>query len=216
MYNYNITMETINIRNSAYNFLNFLIFIALYTFITLYHYRLNTPATYYIGMFVDIIFCIYLVNFTAFHLYAYDTLFTSLSLIVIFGFIVLRLISTITFPYYFLKIETERKDNECKWEEVSKQITNLIDMNKLSYLYSTVGILLLLWLILFWSEKINSNFDYERGLGMDNRAYIGFFVIILLLTFSIMNTYYSLKLAAVVNRTKICNRKVEQVDDGTN
>ena len=207
-------MENTDIRNSAYNLLNFLIFIALYFFTNLYHYRLNTPASYYISMFVDIIFCIYLVNFTTFHLYAYDTLFTTLSLIIIFGFIVLRLISTITFPYYFLKIETERKDNQCKWDEVSKEIVSLIDMNKISYLYSSLCILLL-WMILFWSKQINNNIDYERGNGMDKRAYIGFLLIALNVAFSIMNTYYSLKLAAVVNRTNICQRKTEAVDNST-
>ena len=97
-------MEALDIRNNAYNFLNFLIFTVIYIYIILYQFQLHTPAAYYISMFFDIIFCIYLVNFTNSYLYSYDTLLTNLTLLVIFGFIVLRLISTIVFPYYFLLI----------------------------------------------------------------------------------------------------------------
>tara|TARA_Y100001970_G_C14084306_1_gene776453 strand:- start:515 stop:1138 length:624 start_codon:yes stop_codon:yes gene_type:complete len=200
-------MEALDIRNNAYNFLNFLIFTVIYSYIILYQYQLHTPAAYYISMFFDIIFCIYLVNFTNAYIYTYDTLLTNLTLLVIFGFIVLRLISTIVFPYYFLQVERNRKENDCKWSDVPTQIRNLIDVNRISYLYSTVSILLSLFMILFWGKAMNDNTNYQMGLGMDIKAYVGFFLLAAIVAFSIMNTYFTLKFTAVSKRTTICPPK---------
>lgn len=206
-------MEALDIKNNAYNFLNFLIFSTIYTYIIIYQHQLNTPAVYYIGMFFDIVFCLYLVNFTNSYLNTYDTLLCNLTFIVIFAFVVLRLISTIVFPYYFLKVESERKDNDCKWNEVPIIIRDLIKMNKISYMYSTLGVLLLLFMILFWSEIMNDNTYYQRGLGMDKRSYVGFFLLATIVTFSIMNTYYSLKFRSLSIRTTICSPKNTSNDE---
>lgn len=158
-------------------------------------------------MFFDIIFCIYLVNFTNSYIYSYDTLLSSLTLFVIFGFIVLRLISTIVFPYYFLQVERKRRENDCKWENVPSQIKNLIEVNRISYLYSTVSILLTLFMILFWGKAMNDNTYYQIGQGMDRKAYVGFFLLAAIVAFSIMNTYFTLKFTAVSKRTTICPPK---------
>ena len=56
-------------------FLNFLIFAIVYIYVILYQYQLHTPAAYYISMFFDIIFCIYLVNFTNSYIYSYNVLY---------------------------------------------------------------------------------------------------------------------------------------------
>lgn len=200
-------MEALDIRNNAYNFLNFLIFTVIYIYVILYQYKLHTPAAYYISMFFDIIFCIYLVNFTNSYLYTYDTLLCNLTLFVIFGFIVLRLISTIVFPYYFLQVERKRKENDCKWKDIPSQIKNLIEVNRISYLYSTVAILLSLFMILFWGKAMNDNTEYQIGQGMDKKAYVGFFLLAVIVAFSIMNTYFTLKFTAVSKRTTICPPK---------
>ena len=210
-----VDLTTESIRSGSYNFLNFIIFLSLYIFIAFYHYRLNTPASYFISMIIDILFSIYLINFSNQNLLQYDTLISSLILITIFGFVVLRLISSIYFSFAFLNVERKRKENQCKWSNIPKRITHFIDMNKMSYLYSSVGILLLLFMILFWGDKINDNIEYAKGNGMDKKAMVAFFLLAIIITFSIMNCYYSLKLRAVIPKTIICPSKKTKTAEQT-
>ena len=155
-------------------------------------------------MFIDIIFCIYLIIFSSSQLSQHDTLISILSFLVIFGFVILRLIATIVFPYYFLEVERKRLETKCKWDEVSYKITNLINQNRISYVFSSVSILLLLFMILFWDNEINDNIGYAAGAGMNNKSYITFFLLAINVVFSIMNAYISLKFRSVANRTTIC------------
>jgi len=192
-----------DIKNRTYMLLNFIIFIAIYIFIIIYQFKFNTPSTYYITMFIDIIFCIYLIIFTSFQLSEHDTLISTLSFIVIFGFVIFRLISTIVFPYYFLEVERKRLETKCKWNEVSAKITNLINHNRIFYVFSSVSILLLLFMILFWDNEINDNIGYAAGKGMNNKSYITFFLLAINVVFSFMNIYISLKFRAVSIRTTI-------------
>lgn len=193
-----------DIKNRTYTLLNFIIFIAIYIFIIIYQFKFNTPSTYYITMVLDIIFCIYLIIFTTFQLAQHDTLISTLSFLIIFGFVILRLISTVYFPYYFLKVERKRLDTKCKWDDVSSRVTDLITGNRIFYIFSTVSILLLLFMILFWDNEINDNIKYAAGEGMNNKSYITFFLLALNAIFSSMNTYTTLKFRSISNRTTIC------------
>ncbi len=196
-----------DIKNGTYMLLNFIIFVAIYIFILIYQFRLNTPSTYYTSMFIDIIFCIYLIIYSSSQLSQHETLISTLSFLVIFGFVILRLISTIVFPYYFLKVERSRLENKCKWDDVTTKITKLMKLNKISYVFSSVSILLLLIMILFWNNEINDNIGYAAGKGMNNKSYITFFLLAINVVFSIMNSYFSLKFRSIVNRTTICQSK---------
>ena len=193
-----------DIKNGTYMLLNFIIFVAIYIFILIYQFRFNTPSTYYISMFIDIIFCIYLIIFSSSQLSQHDTLISTISFLVIFGFVILRLISTIVFPFYFLKVERKRLENKCKWDDVTTKITKLMKLNKISYVFSSVSILLLLIMILFWNNEINDNIGYAAGFGMNNKSYITFFLLAINVVFSVMNAYFSLKFRSVVGRTTIC------------
>ena len=62
-------------------------------------------------------------------------------------------------------------------------------------------------MILFWGKAMNDNTEYQIGLGMDKKAYVGFFLLAAIVAFSIMNTYFTLKFTAVSKRTTICPPK---------
>jgi len=101
-------------------------------------------------------------------------------------------------------VERKRLENKCKWDDVTTKITKLMKLNKISYVFSSVSILLLLIMILFWNDEINDNIEYAAGIGMNNKSYITFFLLAINVVFSVMNSYFSLKFRSIVGRTTIC------------
>ena len=198
--------EKENTIYNTYNFFNYIVFLFIYIYLILYQYQINTPAVYFITMCFDIIFSVYLVIFSRFTLVNYVTTISALISIVIFVFIVLRVISSITFSTIFLKIERKRRDQDCDVEDLPDDIINSINLNRFYYLYSTISIFALLFLILFWNDKINNmlNYDYSNIFSMNRRVWTTYFVMILVIIFSIANVRESLHIESLYRRTEIC------------
>ena len=90
-------------------FLNFIVFLVLYTFSIVYQFVFNNPTSYVISLAVDIIFSIYLIVFSQMLLTKYEALIYVFIALILFGFIITRLISSITFSDVFLKIEKKKE-----------------------------------------------------------------------------------------------------------
>ena len=201
-------MEIINvevIKRDTYNFLNLLVFFMLYVFVIIYQYSLNTPSSYYISLCVDVFFSIYLVFYTQILFTNYTTTISIIAGIVIFGFIVTRLLSSIVFSDTFSKIEKKRNEKGCKYEEMSKLLIDDIYMNRVWYLYSTISIFALLYILMFWNNKINKLKDSIMDFSM--QQVITYIVFILIITFSTLNTYWTFEINRKFRRTIICNKK---------
>ena len=191
---------------NTYNFFNYIAFLCVYIYLILYQYQINTPAVYFISMCFDIIFSVYLVIFSRFTLVNHVTSIAAIISIVIFGFIVLRIISSITFSTIFLKIERKRRDQDCEIEDLPDNIIESINLNRFYYLYSTIAIFALLFLILFWNDTINNmlNYDSSNIFSMNRRVWTTYFVMILVAAFSIANVRESLHIESLYRRTEIC------------
>ena len=191
---------------NTYNFFNYIAFLCVYIYLILYQYQINTPAVYFISMCFDIIFSVYLVIFSRFTLVNHVTSIAAIISIVIFGFIVLRIISSITFSTIFLKIERKRRDQDCEIEDLPDNIIESINLNRFYYLYSTIAIFALLFLILFWNDTINNmlNYDSSNIFSMNRRVWTTYFVMILVIVFSIANVRESLHIESLYRRTEIC------------
>ena len=191
---------------NTYNFFNYVAFLCIYIYLILYQYQINTPAVYFISMCFDIIFSVYLVIFSSFTLVNHVTVIAAIISIVIFGFIVLRIISSITFSTIFLKIERKRRDQDCETEDLPDNIIESINLNRFYYLYSTIAIFALLFLILFWNDTINDVLNYNSSniFSMNRRVWTTYFVMILVTTFSIANVRESLHIESLYRRTEIC------------
>lgn len=201
-------MEIMNIeiiKRDTYNFFNFLVFFMLYVFIVIYQYSLNTPSSYYISLVVDVFFSIYLIFYTQILFTNYTTTISIIAGIVIFGFIVTRLLSSIVFSDTFLKIEKKRTEKGCKYEEISKLLIDDIYMNRVWYLYSTISIFALLYILMFWNDKINKLKDSIMDFSM--QQVITYIIFILIITFSTLNTYWTFEINRKFKRTIICNKK---------
>lgn len=191
---------------NTYNFFNYIAFLCVYIYLILYQYQINTPAVYFISMCFDIIFSVYLVIFSRFTLVNHVTSIAAIISIVIFGFIVLRIISSITFSTIFLKIERKRRDQDCEIEDLPDNIIESINLNRFYYLYSTIAIFALLFLILFWNDTINNmlNYDSSNIFSMNRRVWTTYFVMMLVTAFSIANVRESLHIESLYRRTEIC------------
>lgn len=201
-------MEIINvevIKRDTYNFLNFLVFFMLYIFVVIYQYSLNTPSSYYISLCVDVFFSIYLIFYTQILFTNYTTTISIIAGVVIFGFIVTRLLSSIVFSDTFSKIEKKRGEKGCKYEEMSKLLIDDIYMNRVWYLYSTISIFALLYILMFWNNKINKLKDSIMDFSM--QQVITYIIFILIITFSTLNTYWTFEINRKFRRTIICNKK---------
>lgn len=202
------------IKTSSYNILNLSIFIILYIWVFIYQFRFNSPASYFIAFGVDVIFCIYLLIFCKNTLSKSDSLISAFSILIVFGFIVIRLISSYTFPFAFTKMQQKRKEDNggCSYDDLPTFLKDQIFKYKYTYLYSTVFILLFLFLVLFWFDKINANYNpnlvtvYEILGATSKKTYVFFVVKALLIAFSIMNTHYSTQYYLQVNRTTMCDK----------
>lgn len=192
------------IKRDTFNFLNFIIFFVLYIFVIIYQYALNDPTSYYISLGVDIFFSIFLISYTQILFTNYDTIISIISGIVIFAFIVTRLLSIIIFSDTFLKIEKKRISKGCQYEDMSKLLQQDIYLNRVWYLYSTLSILALLYMLMFWSDKINkiklSITDYSK------QQVVTYFIFALIITFSTLNTVWSFEVNRKYKRTEICNK----------
>jgi hypothetical protein len=195
--------EKDNIKNNVYNVLNFIIFAVLYAFSLTYQFLFNNPTSYFISLGVDIIFSIYLIIYSQMVLTKYESLIYLLISLIIFGFVVTRLTSSITFSDTFLRIEKKREEKGCKYEEISKKIKDSVHLNKIYYLYSTVVILLLLYVLLFWNDKIG---DEMIGIGENKQLIVTIIIIILLITFSVLNTVETMNTYSLNKRTVICEK----------
>lgn len=195
------------IISPAYNSLNFFIFIALYFWAIYYQFRLNTTAAYYISSIIDIVFSIYLLLFIRNSLIDKDTLLSFLCVFVVFGFIIIRLICAYIFPQSFLKMGNDRKKLGCKYDEMPKHILDSVFKCKTLYLYSTVLILLLLYMVLFWGDKINDQSEFEittNIFAFDRKVYITYVIIIANIILSTLHMHYVSKYYKEVNRTTMC------------
>lgn len=196
-------IEKDNIKNNVYNVLNFIIFAVLYAFSLIYQFLFNNPTSYFISLGVDIIFSIYLIIYSQMILTKYESLIYVFISLIIFGFVVTRLTSSITFSDTFLRIEKKREEKGCKYEEISKKIKDSVHLNKIYYLYSTVVILLLLYVLLFWNDKIG---DEMIGIGENKQLIVTIIIIILLTTFSVLNTVETMNIYSLNKRTVICEK----------
>jgi len=202
------------IKTSSYNILNLSIFIILYIWVFIYQFRFNSPASYFIAFGVDVIFCIYLLIFCKNTLSKSDSIISAFSILIVFGFIVIRLISSYTFPFAFTKMQQKRKEDNggCSYDDLPTFLKDQIFKYKYTYLYSTVFILLFLFLVLFWFDTINANYKpsvvtvYEILEATSKKTYVFFVVKALLIAFSIMNTHYSTQYYLQVNRTTMCEK----------
>tara|TARA_Y100000992_G_scaffold28895_2_gene16139 strand:- start:794 stop:1393 length:600 start_codon:yes stop_codon:yes gene_type:complete len=195
--------EKDNIKNNVYNVLNFIIFAVLYAFSLIYQFLFNNPTSYFISLGVDIIFSIYLIIYSQMILTKYESLIYVFISLIIFGFVVTRLTSSITFSDTFLRIEKKREEKGCKYEEISKKIKDSVHLNKIYYLYSTVVILLLLYVLLFWNDKIG---DEMIGIGENKQLIVTIIIIILLTTFTVLNTVETMNIYSLNKRTVICEK----------
>lgn len=202
------------LTSAAYNSLNFFIFIALYFWVILYQFRLNTPSAYYISSIVDVIFCIYLIIFTRNTLITKeDSIIGFLCIFIVFGFIIVRLVAAYIFPVSFMKMGQERKNQGCKYDEMPKHIIDSVFRCKTLYLYSTILILLLFYMVLFWGDKINDNTDFmntQSILNFDSKVYITYFIIIANIVLSTLHVHYVSKFYKEVNRTTMCPPSPEE------
>ena len=196
-------IEKDNIKNNVYNVLNFIIFAVLYAFSLIYQFLFNNPTSYFISLGVDIIFSIYLIIYSQMILTKYESLIYVFISLIIFGFVVTRLTSSITFSDTFLRIEKKREEKGCKYEEISKKIKDSVHLNKIYYLYSTVVILLLLYVLLFWNDKIG---DEMIGIGENKQLIVTIIIIILLTTFTVLNTVETMNIYSLNKRTVICEK----------
>lgn len=196
-------IEKDNIKNNVYNVLNFIIFAVLYAFSLTYQFLFNNPTSYFISLGVDIIFSIYLIIYSQMILTKYESLIYVFISLIIFGFVVTRLTSSITFSDTFLRIEKKREEKGCKYEEISKKIKDSVHLNKIYYLYSTVVILLLLYVLLFWNDKIG---DEMIGIGENKQLIVTIIIIILLTTFTVLNTVETMNIYSLNKRTVICEK----------
>ena len=205
---------TFFLTSAAYNSLNFFIFVALYFWVILYQFRLNTPSAYYISSIVDLIFCIYLIIFTRNTLITKeDSIIGFICIFIVFGFIIVRLVAAYIFPVSFMKMGQERKNLGCKYDEMPKHIIDSVFRCKTLYLYSTILILLLFYMVLFWGDKINDNTDFninESILSFDSKVYITYFIIIANIILSTLHIHYVSKFYKEVNRTTMCPPKEEE------
>lgn len=202
------------IISPAYNSLNFFIFVALYFWAILYQFRLNTTSAYYISSIIDVIFSVYLLLFIRNSLIDKDTLISFLCVFVVFGFIIIRLICSYIFPQAFLKMGQDRKNLGCKYEEMPKHILDSVFKCKTLYLYSTVIILLLLYMVLFWGDKINDQGDFEitsNIFSFNKKVYITYLIIIGNIIISTLHMHYVSKYYKQVYRTTMCPPKEEEL-----
>lgn len=193
--------EKDNIKNNVYNFLNFIVFLVLYTFSIVYQFVFNNPTSYVISLAVDIIFSIYLIVFSQMLLTKYEALIYVFIALILFGFIITRLISSITFSDVFLKIEKKRNKIGCKYDEISKNIRESVYLNKVYYLYSTLLILLLLYVLLFWSDTIANELV---SITENKQLIVTIIIILLLITFTVLNIRETINIYSLNKRTTIC------------
>lgn len=202
------------LTSAAYNSLNFFIFVALYFWVILYQFRLNTPSAYYISSIVDVIFSIYLIIFTRNTLITKeDSIIGFITIFIVFGFIIVRLVCAYIFPVAFMKMGQERKNLGCKYDEMPKHIIDSVFRCRTLYLYSTVMILLLFYMVLFWGDKINDNTDFMNNqsiLSFDSKVYITYFIIIANIILSTLHVHYASKFYKEVNRTTMCPPSPEE------
>tara|TARA_B100000900_G_scaffold416163_1_gene449635 strand:+ start:4709 stop:5389 length:681 start_codon:yes stop_codon:yes gene_type:complete len=202
------------IKRDTFNFLNFIIFFVLYIFVIIYQYALNDPTSYYISLGVDIFFSIFLISYTQILFTNYDTIISIISGIVIFAFIVTRLLSIIIFSDTFLKIEKKRISKGCQYEDMSKLLQQDIYLNRVWYLYSTLSILALLYMLMFWSDKINKIklgiTDYSK------QQVVTYIIFALIITFSTLNTVWSFEVNRKYKRTEICDKKPSEETEKIN
>jgi len=202
------------IKRDTFNFLNFIIFFVLYIFVIIYQYALNDPTSYYISLGVDIFFSIFLISYTQILFTNYDTIISIISGIVIFAFIVTRLLSIIIFSDTFLKIEKKRISKGCQYEDMSKLLQHDIYLNRVWYLYSTLSILALLYMLMFWSDNINKIklgiTDYSK------QQVVTYIIFALIITFSTLNTVWSFEVNRKYKRTEICDKKPSEETEKIN
>lgn len=193
------------LKRDMYNFFNLLVFFILYVFVIIYQYALNEPTSYFISMAVDICFSIYLISYTQILFSNYDTTISIISGIIIFGFIVTRLLSIIVFSDTFLKIERKRTEKGCQYGEMSKSLRKDIYFNRIWYLYNTISIFALLYVLMFWNEKINK---LKTGImDLSKQQVITYLIFALIITFSTLNTYWAFEVNRKYKRTVVCDKK---------
>ena len=196
-----------SIKSNVYNFFNFIIFVLLYSFVITFQYYFNNSTTYYISLAIDIIFTIFIISFSQILLTNFQTVLSSIILFIIFGFLVTRLIAIILFSDNFQKIEEKRKDKGCKFEDISRKIRESIFYNKMYYLYNTVLILFLLYIILFWNNQINNlNLPFLEN----NQLIITVIILISITIFSTLHTYEAFNFKKLNERSVVCDKVVTE------